>query len=68
MSVPTGSPSATRAMLSGPLRSKTTIGRSFSMHRETAAPSITLSWSRSRSAYSSRSYRRAPGTVIGSAS
>ena len=37
-------------MLSGWLRSNTTIGRSFSMHRLTAVASITLSWSRSRSA------------------
>ena len=55
MSVPTGWPAATRAMLSGPFRSNTMIGRSFSMHSDTAAPSSTLSWSRSRSAYSSRS-------------
>ena len=48
-------PNATRAMLSWPFRSNTTIGRSFSMHKETAAPSMTLSWSRSRSVYSSRS-------------
>src|SRR5207244_12731948 len=68
MRVPTASPAATLAMLSAPLRSNTTIGRSFSMHSETAAPSMTLSWSRSRSVYSSRSYLRAPGTVIGSAS
>ena len=50
MSVPTGSPAATRVMLSGWLRSNTTIGRSFSMHRLTAVASSTLSWSRSRSA------------------
>ena len=50
MRVPTGSPAATRVMLSGRLRSKTTMGRSFSMHRLTAVASRTLSWSRSRSA------------------
>ena len=50
MRVPTGSPAATRVMLSGRLRSNTTIGRSFSMHRLTAVASRTLSWSRSRSA------------------
>src|SRR6185503_7767628 len=49
--VPTGSPTATLVMLSGWLRSNTTIGRSFSMHSDTAAASRTLSWSRSRSAY-----------------
>ena len=49
MRVPTRSPRATRVMLSGVLRSNTTIGRSFSMHSETAAASSTLSWSRSRS-------------------
>src|SRR4029078_1364545 len=49
MSVPTGSPSATRAMLSWPFRSNTTIGRSFSMHSATGAPSMTLSWCRVRS-------------------
>ena len=49
MRVPTGSPAATRVMLSGWLRSNTTIGRSFSMHRLTAVASRTLSWSRSRS-------------------
>src|SRR4029453_16780372 len=51
MRVPTGSPTATLVMLSGWLRSNTTIGRSFSMHSDTAAASRTLSWSRSRSAY-----------------
>src|SRR4029078_5478467 len=51
--VPPGCPAATRVMLSGWLRSNTTIGRSFSMQRETAAASMTLSWSRRRSAYSS---------------
>ena len=43
MSVPTGSPAATRVMLSGRLRSNTTIGRSFSMHRLTAVASSTFS-------------------------
>ena len=42
MRVPTGSPAATRVMLSGWLRSNTTIGRSFSMHRLTAVASSTL--------------------------
>ena len=51
--VPTGSPMATLVMLSGWLRSNTTIGRSFSMHSDTAAASRTLSWSLSRSAYCS---------------
>src|SRR4029079_1363431 len=54
MRFPTGSPAATRVMLSGRLRSNTTIGRSFSMHRLTAVASSTFSWSRSRSAYSRR--------------
>src|SRR6185437_3405237 len=42
MRVPTGSPAATRVMLSGRLRSNTTIGRSFSMHRLTAVASSTF--------------------------
>src|SRR6185312_5549117 len=66
--VPTGSPIATRRMLSGLFRSNTMIGRSFSMHRLTAVASRTLSRSRSRSAYSRCSYRRAFGWVSGSAS
>ena len=40
----------TRVTVSGWLRSNTMIGRSFSMHRLTAAASMTLSWSRRRSA------------------
>src|SRR5262249_10328588 len=39
ITVPTGSPRATRVMLSGWLRSKTMIGRSFSMQRLTAVAS-----------------------------
>src|SRR4051812_46836355 len=66
--VPTSSPAATRVMLSGWFRSNTMIGRSFSIQSETAAASMTLSWSRRRSAYSSEAYRRALGLVIGSAS
>src|SRR4029078_2974225 len=42
MSVPTGSPNATRAMLSWPFRSKTTTRRAFSLHSDTAAHSRTL--------------------------
>src|SRR5262245_31157177 len=53
MRVPTGSPTATLVMLSGWFRSNQTIGRSFSMHSDTAAASRTLSWSRRRSAYCS---------------
>src|SRR5664279_3977177 len=53
INVPTASPRATRTMLLASFRSKTTIGRSFSMHSDTAAASITLRWSRSRSAYTS---------------
>src|SRR5262249_57179112 len=48
--VPTGSPAATRVMLSGRFRSNTTMGRSFSMHRLTAGAASTLCWSRSRAA------------------
>src|SRR4029450_13464980 len=60
MSVPTDSPVATFVMFSGWLRSNPMIGRSFSIARLTAAASITLSWSRRRSAYSRRAYRWAP--------
>ena len=41
MSVPTGSPSAARLMLSPALMSKTMMGRSLSMHRLTAVESST---------------------------
>ena len=43
MSVPIGSPSAAARMWPGSLRSKTTIGRSLSMHSVTAVASITSS-------------------------
>src|SRR5487761_2323338 len=65
MRAPTCSPLADRHTLSGWLRSKTMIGRSFSMHSETSVASRTASRSVRTSANVSSVYRRASGWVSG---